>query len=356
MKILFIVPYSSEGASSRYRVEQYLPYLRREGIGYDIRPFAFEKFYKILYVKGKYFIKIFYFVIALLNRIFDIVRLYRYDVVFIHREACPIGPPVFEWLVYKFKKQIIFDFDDAIFLQNYNPINSIYKILKLPSKTNSIIKMAQTVIVANKFLEEYAFRFNKNVYVIATPIDTDKFNISKRNNSGRLTIGWIGSPTTAVYLKIIYGAMQSLGRKYDFIFKIVGADQNIYIPGVVVENQEWQIDREISDFQSIDIGIYPLPDTLWAKGKAGFKAIQYMACGIPVIASPVGITKEIICDGTNGFLAQDENDWISKMSRLIENSDLRINIGLEGRKTVEEKFALRINSPKYMEIIKSYKT
>src|SRR3989338_6413550 len=146
MRILFIVPYSSEGASNRYRVEQYLPYLAKEGICYDIRPFIFKEFYNIVYLKRVFLKKMIYFIRSLLNRFFDILRLYKYDVVFIHREACPFGPPVFEWLTYKFNKPIIFDFDDAIFLQNFNPINGIYRFLKFPSKTKMIIRMSSSVV------------------------------------------------------------------------------------------------------------------------------------------------------------------------------------------------------------------
>ncbi|MFC1623853.1 glycosyltransferase family 4 protein [Candidatus Omnitrophota bacterium] len=351
MRILFIVPYSSEAASNRYRVEQYLPYLKKEGIDYDIRPFVFKEFYEIIYLKRGFFKKIIYFLRSLFNRAIDILRLYRYDLVFIHREACPFGPPVFEWLVYKFNKPIIFDFDDAIFLQNFNPINSIYRFLKFPYKTSMIIKMSSSVIVANKLLEGYSTRLNKNVNIIATPIDTEKFYISDKKNK-RFTIGWIGSPTTAVYLKIVFNAMQSLSKKYDFILKIVGADKDICIPGVKIENCNWSLDKEVKDFQSLDIGIYPMPDTLWARGKAGFKAIQYMAVGVPVVASSVGIINEIIQDGVNGFLADNDMRWIESIAHLIEDRSLREKISLAGRKTAEERFSVKANVDRFIEVLK----
>lgn len=351
MKILFIIPYSTEGASNRFRVEQYLPYLEKEGIEYDIRPFIFQNFYKILYLKRNYVKKIVCFVVAFFRRILDILRLYKYDVVFIHRESCPFGLPVFEWIIYMFRKPIIFDFDDAIFLENYNPANRFYRFLKFPSKTKAIIKMASRVIVANRFLEEYASKFNPRVYVIPTPIDTQKFNIAERD-SNDLTIGWIGSPTTAPYLQLIFTVMQRLSERYDFIFKIVGAGKKTSIPGVKVENWDWKLGREVLDFQSIDIGIYPLPNTIWARGKAGFKAIQYMAVGVPVVASSVGMVREFIQDGVSGFLVDSNDEWFNKISKLIESHKLRINLGIAGRKTIEERFSVKANVSNYLEIIK----
>jgi len=349
MKILFITPYSSEGASNRYRVEQYLPYLRKDGFDYHISSFVSSEFYKIIYKKGHIFQKAYYFLKSFLERISNIITLHRYDIVFIHREACPFGPPLFEWLIYKAKKPIIFDFDDAIFLENFNPVNSFYRFLKFPSKTKHIIRMSKAVIVANRFLKEYADKFNKNVYVIPTCVDTEKFNVSKKNNDP-LVIGWVGSPTTAPYLDIIFHVMRRLSRKYDFIFKIVGAGEDIFIKEVKVENFAWQLSREAEDFKSMNIGIYPVSDTLWACGKAGFKAIQYMSVGAPVVASPVGMIKEIIQDGVNGFLAGTEDEWVEKISRLIEEPGLKEKIGLAARETAENKFSVKVNVPKYLQI------
>jgi len=350
MKILFIVPYSSKGPSNRFRVEQYLPYLKAENINYNINPFVFEKFYEILYTKGGFCKKTVYFIKAILRRFLDIIKVHKYDIVFIHREACPFGPPIFEWIIHKLGKPIIFDFDDAIFLTNYNPVNRFYRFLKFPSKTKTIIKISSKVIVANRFLEEYARRFSDSVYILPTPIDAKKFFIAQKTSS-QLTIGWIGSPTTASYLQIIFNVMKKLSKKYDFVLKIVGAGQKVCIPGVKVENYDWSLEREVENFQEMDIGIYPLVDNLWTCGKAGFKAIQYMSVGVPVVASPVGMLKDFIQDGKNGFLAATEDQWVTKMSMLIEDVSLRCAIGLAGRRTVEKNFSVEANVKKYINII-----
>ena len=283
----------------------------------------------------------------------DIFRLYNYDLIFIHRESCPFGPPIFEWLIYKLKKPIIFDFDDAVFLPNFNPVNSFYRFLKSQTKTKKIVRMSKKIIVSNGFLEEYARRFNSRVYVIPTPIDTEKFRPLCEKKRKDLIIGWIGSPTTFSYLSIIFEPIQKLSRKYEFIFKIIGAGTPVFIPGVKIENYEWNLKKEVENFQSIDIGVYPLPDTEWVKGKAAFKAIQYMAVGVPVVASPVGMTNEIIQDDVNGFFAKSNEEWVEKISRLIESLDLRKKIGFAGRRTVEEKFSVKENARKYLKILRS---
>ncbi|MBU1911910.1 MAG: glycosyltransferase family 4 protein [Candidatus Omnitrophica bacterium] len=353
MKILFLVPYSSEGASNRFRVEQYLPYLKSQGIDYSIRPFVSSRFFKVLYLKGKYIEKILYFIQAVWKRLTDIFCLSGYDVIFIHREACLIGPPVIEWLAYKLRKPIIFDFDDAIFLENFNPVNRLYRFLKFPSKTRAIIKMSKGVIVSNGFLKEYADRYNSNTCIIPTVVDTDRFRIKEKGCLDKqCVIGWIGSPTTAVYLDIIFPALKELSKKYNFIFRIIGAGRPVDISGIKIENIEWDLKKEIENFQDIDIGIYPLPDTLWAQGKAAFKAIQYMSVGIPVVASPVGMARELIQDGVNGFLADSAPAWVKKMSILIEQPDLREKIGISGRKTIEAEFSVKANACKFLEVIK----
>jgi len=350
MKILFMVPYSSKGQSNRFRVEQYVPYLQANGIECDIRPFVFDEFYEVLYSPGFYGKKIKCFVKAVCNRIADCVKINLYDIVFIQREACPLGPPIFEWLMHMHKKPIVFDFDDAIFLRNCSPANRMYSFMKFPSKTKLIIKMSKSVIVANNYLREYAKSFSESVHVIPTSIDTDRFKMS-RKQSGILTVGWIGSPTNAHYLEIVYKAMQLLSKKYSFVLKIVGAGKAISIPGVRVENQEWNLDREIYDFQDTDIGIYPLRDSLWSRGKAAFKAIQYMSVGVPVVASPVGMTRELIQDDVNGYLAGSDEEWVEKLSNLLTSEELRTRMGLQGRKIVVEKYSVSANVSKLLSIV-----
>jgi glycosyltransferase involved in cell wall biosynthesis len=357
--VLFISPYPSEGPSYRYRVELYFAYLKRNGIEYLSRPFMSSGFYKIIYKPRHTLAKFAYFLSASLARCLDFFRSFRYDTIFIHLEAYPIGPPIFEYLLAKFGKTVIYDLDDAIFLTNRGSFYKIINLLKFNKKIETIIRLSREVIVCNDYLKEYAanFKDKERIHVIPTSLDTDKFipdRTKKRcADSAGLVIGWIGSHSTAPYLKMLENVFKSLGAKYDFTLKIVGSNFLFKIEGVKVINEEWSFSRDLADFQSLDIGVYPLPDNEWTKGKTGFKTIQYMAVGTPCVVSNVGRNREIIQDGINGFLADSEEEWIENLSFLIENPELREKMGARGRKTVEENYSVKVNAVKFLEVIEN---
>jgi len=355
MKVLFISPYPREGPSYRYRVEQYFEYLEKNGIKYLSRPFMFRSFYKIIYKPKKNFKKYVYFLLSSILRCIDFLRSFKYDIIFIHLEAYPIGPPFFEYLWTKFGKPIIYDLDDAIYLTSKESAYKIIKLIKFNKKIQTIIKLSKEMIVCNNHLKNYASNFkNENkIHIIPTSLNTDKFipNQSNSTNKKGLVIGWIGSYSTASYLNQLKNVFKFLSSKYNFNLKIVGSNLLFQIDGVKIMNKEWSLSADLEDFQSLDIGVYPLPDNEWTKGKTGFKTIQYMAVGIPCVVSNVGRNKEIIQDGVNGFLADSEEEWIKKLSLLIENSELRKKMGVLGRKTVEERYSLKVNAPNFLDII-----
>jgi len=353
MKILFIEPYPTEGPSSRYRVEQYLPYFKKEGMECILSPFVSTEFYRILYKKGFYFRKILFFVQGTLKRFFDLFTAIKCDIIFIHLEAFPFGPPVFEWILSKMGKRIIYDLDDAIYMGIPSSANRFLRRLKCPSKISMILKVSSFVITCNNYLADYARKYNKNVIAIHTSVDTEEFKPGAREERQDITIGWIGSHSTACYLERLKGVFLKLGSKYKFNLKIVGAgDRNIKIDGVNVMNMEWNLKDDIRQFQSLDIGIYPLPEDEWIRGKTGFKAIQYMSVGVPCVASDVGANRSIVKDGINGYLAKTDVEWVEKLSMLVNSPELRQRIGSAGRITAEKEFSVKANAPKYLEIIK----
>lgn len=351
MKILFIVPYPTDGSSNRFRVEQYLPHLKKEDINYSVRPFCNRYLYRILYKKGFFFRKIFFFIIFTFRRISDIVIACSCDIIFIHREAFPFGT-FMESIFSKWKKKIIYDFDDALFLPNVSDSNQLIKIFKNTSKTKKIIGMSDYVIAGNDFLKAYALKFNSNVSVIPTPIDTDKYRpLSGRNPDANVTIGWIGSTTTVRYLDILINVFNIIFKKYNYVnLVIVGGRWNTLTDRKIL-CKEWSLETEVNDLQSFDIGIMPLADDDWSKGKCAFKIIEYMAVGIPVVASAVGMNTEVIQNGVNGFLANTDKEWMEKFSLLIENPGLRKTMGDAGRRTVEEKYSLKLWAPRFLEVI-----
>ena len=353
MKVLFWVPYPTEGASNRYRVEQYLPYLKTAGIGYCLRPFWSSSAYKLLYKKGHYLKKGYYFITGTLRRIWDVMFIFRYDIVFIHREAYPIGGAFFENLVSFFKKPLIFDFDDAIFLPSSSKPNSFIERFKNPVKTTKVIKMSSHVIAGNDYLANFASGYNDKITVIPTPIDTNRYSPPKNiyDEKREVIIGWTGSITTLDFLNVLENVFIILSDSFKHLkFKIVGAKFNVE-GNLNIINKTWSLNEEIKDLQGFDIGIMPMPDNEWTRGKCGFKAILYMSMGIPCICSPVGMNKQIISDGANGFLADTGDEWIKKLSLLIENPDLRKRIGCAGRKIVEEKYSVKVNVSKYLGVL-----
>ncbi|MBN1793573.1 MAG: glycosyltransferase [Candidatus Omnitrophica bacterium] len=354
IKVLCIVPYSTEGASNRYRIEQYLPFLRERGIECTLSAFVSRRFFSILYKEGNAPRKLWYFLKGVIRRIYDVLRVHAYDVVIIHREACPFGPPVFERLLSFFKKPIIYDFDDAIYLPNYDPANRLYSFFKYPAKTRKIIRLSSHVIVANHFLKRFAEQHSPRVTVIPTCVDTERYARRGGEAKGKKpVIGWVGSKTTAPYLTLLYPVLQRLARECDFIFRVVGASAPIVIPGVTVENIPWSLESEWAYFSSLDIGVYPLINDEWARGKAAFKAILYMCAGIPVVASGVGMNAEVVKDGENGFLASSADEWYEKLLRLVQDESLRRRFAERGRDTVERRFSLAVNAPLFADIIRN---
>lgn len=354
MKILFWSPYPSEGASNRYRIEQYLLYLKQEGIDYKLHSFWGSAAFKILYKKGCYIRKSYFFLLGTIRLLIDIMQISRYTTVFIHREIYPVGGAFFERILHLLKKTIIFDFDDAIFLSASSLSNNFIERFKKPQKMITIIKLSQAVIAGNSYLADFARQYNLRVSIIPTPIDTEKYfpnvNMCHAEN---IVIGWMGSITTLDFLKSMKRVFIKIHQNFEQVkFKIIGGDFAINgLPSIICK--PWSMEEERGDLRTIDIGIMPMPDNEWTRGKCGFKAILYMSMGIPCVCSPVGMNKEIIKDGENGFLVNSEDEWFEKLSFLIKNTEVRRKIGLAGRKTVEEKYSVAANVARFLDILKS---
>lgn len=355
MRILFWVPYPTEGASNRLRIEQYCPYLEKFDIKFSIRAFWSKSAFSVLYKKRHLFKKLLFFILGTLFRVFDILQiLHRYDIIFIHRESHPIFGTLFDAILSASGKPIIFDFDDAIFLPASSRTNIFAKKFKNPEKIINIIKISKHIIAGNNYLADFALKYNRAVTVIPTVIDTQTYypDLNFKNRQlDKVVIGWMGSATTIDFVALLENVFIELSKKYKNIeFKIVGGE--FFIPSLSnVRAKPWSLREEIDDLRDFDIGIMPMPDNEWTKGKCGFKAILYMSLGIPTVCSPVGINKDIVTEGVNGLLADKEDEWIKKLSILIESAELRRKIGLAGRKTVEEKYSLIANAPKFLAVI-----
>jgi glycosyltransferase involved in cell wall biosynthesis len=341
-RIAFIIPYPfGEAPSQRFRFEQYLDFLKNEGNDVELHPYYDYRSWQSLYGQSGIAKKSWIVIRQYFKRFILLFKLIKVDVIFIHREAAHIGPPIFEWLITKvLRKKYIYDFDDAIWLPNYSEGNAKFHRLKAYWKVKFCIKWAHKVTAGNDFLAQYALKYNRNTIVLPTTIDTENYHNKMGNqNSNILVIGWTGTHTTMHYLDDIIPVLQELEQEFSFEFHVISNEKPNYDLNSL-KYIPWNKETEIDDLSAFSIGIMPLKDTIWAKGKCGFKGLQYMALQIPTIMSPVGVNESIISDGQNGFLAKDLAEWKTKISILLQDSSLRNSIGKAGRKTVIEKFSV----------------
>jgi len=354
LRVLALSPVPYEGAGCRFRIAQYIPYLATQGIDVTVAPFYSRQLFELVYDRRRYARKASLFLTQALSRIGTVVRAGGYDAIWIYREAFPVGPPVLESLLRALGRPLVYDFDDAVFLPNTSEANRYVGALKYPQKIGRIIRACDEVIAGNEYLAAYARKFNASVHVIPTAVDTSVFEprSDTRPADDPPVVGWIGTPTTAMYLSAIVPALTALARTDTFVFRVSGTGEDVSVPGVRIDQPSWSLDREVELFNTCDVGVYPLPDDDWARGKCGFKAIQFMACGVPVVASPVGVNREIIEDGVNGFLADSTAEWQDKIARLLSGSDLRTRMATAARRTIAERYSLDVTAPRVAAVMR----
>lgn len=349
IKALFLTKYSREGASTRYRFLQYFPYLEAHGIECTLSPLTDAAYLEHLYAWKRGTIDD--YVAAFARRIKALISLYRYDVVIIEYEILPYFPPVIEKLLTFLKIPYITNYDDAVFYRYSKSPNRWIRTL-FADKIDAVMRNARIVIGGNRFLAEYAARAGaRRVEMIPTVVDINRYPaVSKRENE-IFTIGWIGSPSTAKYLYDIVPALAKVCEGGRGRVVLIGSG-DMKLPGVPVETRPWSEDREAADLGSCDVGIMPLTDGLWEKGKCGLKILQYMASGLPVVVSAVGVNTEIVKDGVTGFLASSNDEWTRALSTLRDNKSLREDMGRSGRATVEKSYSLDMTASKLASLIR----
>ncbi|RAU82223.1 glycosyltransferase [Pontibacter arcticus] len=354
MKVLFVVPYpTGKAASQRYRVEQWLPILQKQSIGYKISPFWDNATWAILYTPGHTVHKIIGLLKGFLKRVWLLPQLGKYDSVFIHREAMPLGPPWFEWMVSKvFRKKLIYDFDDAIWLENTTTHNELATKLKWPEKVAAICKWSYKISCGNHYILDFAKTYNDQSLYLPTVVDTQKrYHTLKKQDTEKLVIGWIGSHSTLPYLKLIEPVLQELEQKYSFDFLVI-ADRAPDIHVKSLEYKVWSEATEITDLLEMNIGVMPLPDTEWTRGKCAFKAIQYMALGIPAVVSAVGANQVAVRSGVTGYTCKSDQDWYNSLEELLNNTALRIKMGRAAQKFIETNFSVAAQQEVFLRLFR----
>jgi len=358
-KVLFIAAHRPDRSpSQRFRFEQYLPFLKENGFDYDFSWLISEKDDARFYAPGKLRTKMLILIKSWWKRTKDVWRSADYDIVFVQREAFMTGSTRFEKKFAKSGAKLVFDFDDAIWNLDTSDANKKFEWLKNPGKTAEIIAMSHLVIAGNEYLADYARRHNKNVVIIPTTIDTREYHAPQRNGERGtgdvVCIGWSGSLTTIKHFEFAVPFLREIKKKYgDRVnIKVIG-DSTYVNEELGVRGIAWKKEDEVKELSSFDIGIMPLPDDEWAKGKCGLKGLQYMALGIPTIMSPVGVNTEIIRAGENGMLATSTREWVDKLETLIESAELRKSIGQSAIATVQNLYSVEVWKNRYLDLFQT---
>lgn len=307
----------------------------------------------ILYKPGNYGRKASSMGGAMLRRAACLRHVREFDLVYVQRETALLGPAIFERWMRAMRVPYVFDFDDAVFLPNASDANRLFSFLKFPGKTATACRLAAHVMAGNDYLAEYAMRFNQRVTVVPTTIDTGKYQPARpRRESPRPQLVWTGSPTTVRYLESLAGVLRRVRERHDFTLRVIGAPR-VSLPGIDIEMTPWTPETEATNLQGAWAGLMPVPDDAWARGKCGCKALQYMAVEVPAVCSPVGMNAQLIRDGENGLLASSEDEWVDKLSLLINSPELRRRLGRAGRETVKNWYSAEVQVPRVYQIFRS---
>jgi glycosyltransferase involved in cell wall biosynthesis len=329
MKVAFLI-HSLEVSSCRYRVLQYLPYLKKQGVDLSIH------FYKRKWLDKLKFYN----------------SLGEYDILYVHRK---LFLPVEFWYIRRKAKKIIYDFDDALMYRSSGSKNP-YSFSRR-ARFAYMMKRVDFVIAGNQFLKSEVLPYNPNMEVIPTSIDLSRYSLKGDfHQGGPITIGWLGSSSTLKYLKSLLPTLEKLYREYPhFQLKMV-CDHFLESEHVPMIKKSWSSEEEELDLKSFDIGIMPLSNDLWSQGKCGLKILQYYSVGVPVICTPVGVNRDLVEDGVNGFWARNEEEWGKGLLKLIKEEGLRKEMGIKGRKAVERAYSLNVNAPRILDVLSKVST
>jgi glycosyltransferase involved in cell wall biosynthesis len=353
--ILIVCPYPENTApSQRLKYEQYFDSWRNNGFNIAVHPFYSNKTQAILYKQGYVFKKVAGIIQGYLQRILLLFSLRKYDLIYIHLWVTPLGFPFLERLFVLFNPRIIYDIDDAIFIKSESTANPYINWIKGRNKPLFLMKKAKHVITCTPYLTDVALKYNSKVTDISSTINTHTYQpVNTYQNDHKPVLGWSGSHSTSPFLYLLKDVLVELNKRKPFKLIVMG-DANFKIDGLDIEALAWTEEIEIPTLQKFDIGLYPLPlNTDFVLGKSGLKALQYMAVGVPVVATGIGANYRIIRDGETGFLVKTPEEWLEKLELLIDSPSLRKTAGLAGRLNVVDNYSIDVTTPIYLAVLKS---
>lgn len=350
MRVLAYMKYGSAAASARQRLMQYAPYLAENGIAVEYLPLlGNDHMARVAAGSGKALLPT---LGAYARRLGALLGRRDFDVLWVQYELFPYLPGIFERLARRGGKRLVVDYDDAVFhMYDAHRLKPVRRVLG--RKLVPLLQHADAVICGNRYIEDYAGRFCLRTMVIPTVVDTNVFRPRDgERRLGPVVVGWIGSPSTWTSVEPLLPRLLPLLEREGAVMRVVGAGPRARgLPGV--EAVDWTETGEVADLQAMDIGIMPVEDDPWSRGKCGYKLIQYMACGLPAIGSPVGVNSEIVADGENGFLPETPEQWEAALVRLIGDAGLRREMGIKGRARAEARYSLASQQPRLLELLRS---
>lgn len=352
-RVLVLCPYPVGVApSQRLKYEQYFAAMEEHGYEITVSPFMSRRMWGVVYRRGRLLTKAFWTLVGYLRRLLDLVRAPAFDVVYVHLWVTPFGPPLFERLLLWRNGRVLYDIDDLIWIGQEGEKQRLIGRLKGRTKPLSLMSGAKHVITCTPYLDEYARKYNENTTDISSTIDTDVYiPANAYRNDRELTIGWSGSHSTSQYLSLLEQPLAALQERFRFRLLVIG-DVDFRMPALRnVDVIRWDRSTEVEDLRRIDIGVYPLPDEQWVYGKSGLKALQYMALGIPPVATAIGANFRVIEDGVSGFLVNSMQEWESVLAELLESPSRRREVGKKARERVVEHYSIKANAGKYLEAL-----
>ena len=348
-KVLALTKYGRLGASSRMRFLQYIPWLQQAGMEVTVEPLLSDELLYARYQRGTYGWG------ALARAYVSRLRLLRqwsnFDVVWIEKEALPWLPLTLELALLE-RVPYVLDYDDAVFHQYDQHPQALVRQL-YSRRLDGLMKDSALVVCGNNYLAQRARDAGASwVAVVPTVVDLERYHLKTfvpvANELPRIV--WIGSPSTTRYLNLLSEPLRILAKEQPFVLRVIGGDM-VDMVGVQVEAVAWSETTEVEDIRSCDIGIMPLINSSWEQGKCGYKLIQYMACGLPVVASDVGVNSDIVKDGENGFLVNTSDEWINALRKLLADNLLRFRLGGSGRQLVEDIYCIQQAGPKLASLL-----
>lgn len=353
-RMLVLCPFpQGVAAGQRLKYEQYFDKWRRDGWDIDVSSYMDMAMWNVVYASGHLPQKVRGVLHGHARRLRDLFRIPRYDLVYVFMWVTPFGTSIMERLVRSLARRIVYDVEDNVLVEqtlpkDYSP-NSIIRWFKGPGKNRFLIRTADHVVTSSPFLNDVCIGINvrKACTYISSSVDTDRFlPATHYSNEKPVVIGWTGTFSSKIYLDMLADVFRRLAERVPFKLKIIG-NFDYDLPGIDLEVVRWTAEREVADLQTFDIGVYPLPIDDWVLGKSGLKAIQYMAFGLPCVATEVGTTPMLITDGVNGRMVRTEDEWINALEELVRDPEMRRRLGVQARRDAVANYSLHAIAARY---------